>query len=251
MNTMPSASRRRSLARTVRSIASRLYYEGVVRPTLQRTVETRMLGFTLSVPPTVFHPKFYFTSRILGSYIQSLDLRGKNALDVGCGSGILSLAAASVGASITAVDINPAAVAATKVNALRNGLAERIHVLESDLCLGLPAGPGQIDLIITNPPYYRKDPGTPAERAFHGGASNEFMVKLAEASLEVLSSEGSILLVLSSDVDESRSLEPFTSKAFQQTTLVETRRFLELLRVIRLDRVATSIESDEQSSTRS
>ena len=48
-------------------------------------------------------------------------------LDVGCGSGILSVAAARLGAgSVTAVDIEPAAVDATRSNAAANGGADRV-----------------------------------------------------------------------------------------------------------------------------
>lgn len=235
----------------MRTLSSRLYFESVVKPTLQRTVDARVLGFNLSVPPTVFHPKFYFTSRILGSFIQGLDLHGKSVLDLGCGSGILSLAAASAGANVTAIDINPAAVAATQMNCLRNGLEERIHVLERDIFHGLSSELTQIDLIVTNPPYYQKNPETPAEWAFHGGASNEFMEKLAEVSLQILGKQGSILMVLSSDVEESMILKPFASRAFQQTTLTETRRFFELLHVIRLERVGVSYDDTKHASIRS
>jgi len=48
---------------------------------------------------------------------------GASVLDVGCGSGVLALAAASVGAvRVVAVDVDPVAVAATSANAARNGL---------------------------------------------------------------------------------------------------------------------------------
>lgn len=49
-------------------------------------------------------------------------------LDVGCGSGILAIAAARrwPGASCVAIDSDPIAVAATADNAARNGVAERI-----------------------------------------------------------------------------------------------------------------------------
>lgn len=251
MHTISAPTHRKSLAQTVRSISSRLYFESVVKPTLQRTVETRVLGFTLSVPPTVFHPKFYFTSRILGAHIQQMNLTGKNVLDVGCGSGILSLAAASAGAIVTAVDVNPAAVAATAANARRNGLGDRIQALESDVWGGLSQVRARNDMIITNPPYYQKDPGSSAELAFHGGASNEFLVKLAEASTELLSMSGSVLLILSTEVEEQKVLEPFTSRGFQQTTLSETRRFFEFIHVIRLGRVPTKTGIDETSSIRS
>jgi ribosomal protein L11 methyltransferase len=66
---------------------------------------------------------------------------GGRALDVGCGSGVLSLAAAHLGATAVATDIDPAALAATAANAEWNGL-------EVELCDGLPAG--RFDIVVAN-----------------------------------------------------------------------------------------------------
>ena len=50
-------------------------------------------------------------------------------LDVGCGSGVLSVVAARLGAPyVEAIDISPAAVEATAANAERNGVAGAISV---------------------------------------------------------------------------------------------------------------------------
>ena len=55
-------------------------------------------------------------------------LDGARVLDVGCGSGILSIAAAKLGAKgVFAVDTDPIAVEATAANASRNGLSEVIR----------------------------------------------------------------------------------------------------------------------------
>jgi ribosomal protein L11 methyltransferase len=52
---------------------------------------------------------------------------GADVLDVGCGSGILSVTAALLGAaSVTAIDIDPEAVEVTAANAAANGVAERV-----------------------------------------------------------------------------------------------------------------------------
>ncbi len=47
---------------------------------------------------------------------------GRDVLDVGCGSGVLGLAAAPRSASVLAIDVNPAAVRSTRLNAERLGI---------------------------------------------------------------------------------------------------------------------------------
>jgi ribosomal protein L11 methyltransferase len=64
-------------------------------------------------------------------------------LDYGCGSGILAIGAAKFGASeIVAVDIDPAAVESTQINAVNN---------HTTLQAGLPdAAKGQFDVVLAN-----------------------------------------------------------------------------------------------------
>ena len=69
-------------------------------------------------------------------------------LDVGCGSGILAIGAALLGASeVTGVEIDPDAVAVAKENVEKNGLADRIRVLQGDLTEGLDL---EADIIVAN-----------------------------------------------------------------------------------------------------
>ncbi|NLK72188.1 MAG: 50S ribosomal protein L11 methyltransferase [Clostridiales bacterium] len=57
-----------------------------------------------------------------------------DVLDVGCGSGILSIAAAKLGAkNVTGVDIDLDAVSVSKENAEKNGLSDKIHIIHGDL----------------------------------------------------------------------------------------------------------------------
>jgi ribosomal protein L11 methyltransferase len=52
------------------------------------------------------------------------------AVDVGCGSGILAIAAAALGVRrVDAIDLDPDAVAATEDNARRNAVADRVRAL--------------------------------------------------------------------------------------------------------------------------
>jgi len=56
--------------------------------------------------------------------------RIKNVLDFGCGSGILGISAAVLGAkSVLAIDIDPVAVEEAGRNTERNGMNSRVHVL--------------------------------------------------------------------------------------------------------------------------
>ncbi|HKD53474.1 MAG TPA: 50S ribosomal protein L11 methyltransferase [Steroidobacteraceae bacterium] len=67
-------------------------------------------------------------------------------IDYGCGSGILGLAAAKLGAAeVHAFDIDPQALIATRDNAAANGVLEHLQIHESEATL--PAG---VDVLLAN-----------------------------------------------------------------------------------------------------
>ncbi len=71
------------------------------------------------------HPSTQLTLELLERYLQP----GQEVIDVGCGSGILSIAAVKLGArQALAVDIDPASVRATDENAHLNNVATQIEV---------------------------------------------------------------------------------------------------------------------------
>jgi ribosomal protein L11 methyltransferase len=77
------------------------------------------------------HPS---TRLVLAALDRQPPSAGAAVLDVGCGSGILSVAAVGLGAaSVTAVDIDPAAVQATNANAAANGVATRVQATASPI----------------------------------------------------------------------------------------------------------------------
>ena len=72
---------------------------------------------------------------------------GSRVLDVGCGTGVIAVMAALTGAgSVRAVDVASAAVEATRDNAARNGVADRVHV-DATPASGLD---GSFDLVVAN-----------------------------------------------------------------------------------------------------
>jgi ribosomal protein L11 methyltransferase len=84
-------------------------------------------------PGLAFGSGTHPTTALCLAWLDSLDLAGKTVLDFGCGSGILALAALKLGAArAVGVDNDPQAVLATRDNAERNGVGERIEVRTPD-----------------------------------------------------------------------------------------------------------------------
>lgn len=66
-------------------------------------------------------------------WLDGVELSGRRVLDFGCGSGILAVAAARLGATqVVAVDNDPQALVATTANAEANAVAKRIVVADAD-----------------------------------------------------------------------------------------------------------------------
>ena len=78
-------------------------------------------------PGMAFGTGLHPTTRGCLELLQTIRPMPARALDVGCGSGILSLAALRLGAEhVVALDTDPLAIEATSANAERNGLGARV-----------------------------------------------------------------------------------------------------------------------------
>ncbi len=74
------------------------------------------------------------STRLLLEELAARITGGERVLDVGCGSGVLGLSALALGASsAVGTDVNPAAVEATRRNAVLNGLEGRMEATVSPL----------------------------------------------------------------------------------------------------------------------
>jgi ribosomal protein L11 methyltransferase len=94
-------------------------------------------------PGLAFGTGTHPTTRMCLKWIAQHPPKGQRVLDYGCGSGILAIGAAMLGAaSVDAVDIDPDAVTAAQANALTN---------QVDLNLGLPeVAVGVYPLVVAN-----------------------------------------------------------------------------------------------------
>ena len=148
-----SAERSEQLRRWHEDVSSELH----ARP----TVDIEYLGLQLHVPRGVFAPTP--TSDLLGNLVTDHAAPGLRVLDMGCGAGANAILAARTGATVLGVDVNPAAVEASRANAARNGVADLTDFAVSDL---FDAVEGDVDLVVIDPPFRWFAPRTMLERAF-------------------------------------------------------------------------------------
>jgi release factor glutamine methyltransferase len=135
----------------------RIYREHLKEP--EAAVE--FLGRRLVVPRDVLQPAPLEFNLMAATVLK--EVRATDAvLDMGSGSGVQAILAASKSSRVVAVDVNPAAVRCTRHNAALNGVADRIEARRSDLYRNVRE---RFDLILFDPPFRWTAPRDAWERA--------------------------------------------------------------------------------------
>ena len=133
--------------------------------------------------------------------IESLDVRqGERILEIGCGSGVVSIHCALNGCVVTAVDINHSAVECTRENAELNKV--EIDVRDSDLFENVSE---RFDTILFNLPYLPVIDEGELAKAWSGGEDGLGPLPrlLAEAD-DHLYENGRVVVVVSSLMDQDK-----------------------------------------------
>jgi ribosomal protein L11 methyltransferase len=124
----------------------------VIRPTWRRHKAVADELVLALDPGMAFGTGLHPTTRLCLAMLETVAdrgdaLDGARVLDVGCGSGILAIAAIRLGAArAVGVDIDPIAIEATAANAKRNGIARRIRARVGSL----PSGDPPFDVVVAN-----------------------------------------------------------------------------------------------------
>jgi release factor glutamine methyltransferase len=106
------------------------------------------LGRSIVVPPQV--QPITGVASLLGEAVLAEVREGDLVLDMGTGSGVNAILAASRAAHVMAVDVSEEAIAATRNNVQRNGVEQVVEVRRSDVFSDVE---GVFDLIIFDPPF--------------------------------------------------------------------------------------------------
>lgn len=99
-------------------------------------------------PGMAFGTGTHETTALCMELLERWQKPGDVVMDVGCGSGILAIAAALLSAKrVLAVDIDPMAVRVARENIAHNGLEDRVRAVEGDLLAGVEE---TADLMVAN-----------------------------------------------------------------------------------------------------
>lgn len=203
---------------------------------LSKTRRYRYKNIRLDISPEVFHPGFFFSTQLLLQYITHLPLKGLSLLELGCGSGLISIVAAKKGAKVMATDINPTAIDFLRRNAGLNNV--ELNILQSDLFQDVPRQ--AFDLVAINPPYYRKAPRTPREHAWYCGENGEYFNELFAHLGDYMHADSRVLMVLFEGCDMEMILAKAVQNGFRLNPLSRKKNLLEVNYIFGIEKINTA-----------
>jgi release factor glutamine methyltransferase len=213
------------LIRRLLRIVIRLLFEVRYSKRHERLCLERIANLDLLITPQVFNPKLFGSSPFLLEYLSRYPLTAScKVLDLGCGSGLLGIQLAKMGARVIATDINPQAVWVAAVNARLNSCPATYETRQGSLYDPVAREAEKFDLIVMNPPYYAHVPRTPIEQAFMAGSELEVLTGMLAGAAALLKPKGFVLAVVSSTIPLEVSLKA-ANQAGLSWQIVARRRY--------------------------
>ena len=187
-------------------------------------------GVPLLVLPSVFNPKLLLTGAFFASQLRAHPFPpDAEVLDMGTGSGVCAVFAAKYARRVVAVDINSAAVRCASINALMNGLENRLEARHGDLFAPVPAE--RFDLVLFNPPFLRGVPRNDRDRAWR---SSDVPERFAAQLGAHLKPSGCALVLLSTFGGAEDFLGEFRRHGFDISLFAERRFIAETVAIFKL-----------------
>lgn len=184
----------------------------------------------VTIKPGVFHPGLFFSTKLLLNYLKDIPLQNRTFLELGAGSGLISIYAAKQKAIVTATDISQTAVETSKQNAERNHLS--IKVIKSDLFERIPQQ--SFDIIVINPPYFPQQPVHERDYAWYCGNNFEYFERLFQQLGGCVDQHSNILMILSEDCQIERIKQIATKNNWEMEIVYQKRVLWEMNFIFRI-----------------
>lgn len=180
-------------------------------------------GLTIAIHPEVFNPKIFFSSEWFAEEIAQLIKTEKVFIEVGCGTGIVSIKSAkeNLDLRIFSTDINLYAVDMTNLNAQKNGVGDRITVFSGDVLDSIPIDV-KADSIFWSMPFGYLD----SKENIHGRDTQVFdpgyraIRKFFITAEKFLKSNSRLLIGFSSDIGHFELLDAITRECGYSLSLI-------------------------------
>lgn len=178
------------------------------------------------------HPEVYDPAEDTMLLANNLNAReNENVLEIGVGSGYISLIAAQKAESVVGIDINPHAVRLAKTNSELNGI-ENVEFIVGDLFAPISS---RFNLVLMNPPYLpeNKNHHGYIDYSWNGGSNGRSLTdRLVNEVEEYLEDDGRILIVQSSLSRYDKTIRKLGEKGFKVRIVAECRHFFERIVLI-------------------
>lgn len=187
-------------------------------------------GISITTDPEVFNPTIFFSSEWFAEQVSNLVKNEGVLIEVGCGTGIVSIKSAKINPSLKVydTDINTKAAELTKLNAEKNAVSERVYSYSGDVLDAIPESI-KADSIFWAMPFGYLEP----EEVLTGRDTQTFdpgyraIKKFFESAKNHLKESGRLLIGFSIDIGHFDLLEKiaaqngFTLKLLEQTKGIE------------------------------
>jgi len=191
----------------------------------------------LEIPPSVYPPR---EDTRLAEAAMIRELHGRKMgtmLEIGTGSGVLAARAAAMGWEVTAVDVNPFAVAAARALVDRLDLSKKCEVLEMDILQPTHDFGRQFDVILWNTPYLEPmdDQLGPIEEAGFTRASGMLdLLRIQVEGHEWLRRHGAVILLVALTPNTELELATLLSSGWALRPITEAALGSDTVRAVRI-----------------
>ena len=208
------------------------WYSGRIRPYRYKDIRIRVF-------PGVFHPGVYLSTKVFLEYLEFVNVYKQRVLELGTGTGLISIICALDGAYVTASDSHSLSIRNAEFNKrhFNEEISKRggkLETIESDLFGKIPRQ--VFDLIIINPPFLYGKAKTFAEHTIRHTASSSYFENLFSSLNSYANSESEILMILSDHCDQELIHDAAQKHALGLKCVLTKKHLMETNYVFRVER---------------